>query len=41
MENKKRTSLKDFQKKLKIKMIKKSSKIKFESRLGIIGLGGA
>ena len=41
MDNKKRTSLKDFHKKLKIKMIKKASKTKMDGRIGIIGLAGA
>ena len=41
MENKKKASLKDFHKKLKIKMIKKENKMKLNSKLGIIRLGGA
>ncbi len=41
MENKKKASLKDFHKKLKIKMVKKTSKVKFKGQLGIIGLGMA
>ncbi len=41
MEKKKKYSLKDFHKKLKIKMIKKESKMKLNSKLGIIGLGNA
>jgi hypothetical protein len=39
MENKKKASLKDFHKKLKIKMIKKVNKVKFNGQLGVIGLG--
>jgi len=41
MENKKKASLKDFHKKLKIKMIKKDSKMKFNVKLGFMGLSGA
>lgn len=41
MENKKKASLKDFHKKLKIKMIKKESKMKFNGKLGLLGLHGA
>jgi len=41
MENKKKASLKDFHKKLKIKMIKKASKVKFKGQLGVVGLGVA
>jgi hypothetical protein len=41
MENTKKTSLKDFHKKLKIKMIRKVNKVKFDGRLGVVGLGMA
>lgn len=41
MENKKKASLKDFHKKLKIKMVKKTNKVKFDGRLGVIDLGAA
>lgn len=41
MENKKKASLKDFHKKLKIKMVKKANKVKFNGRLGVVGLGVA
>lgn len=41
MENKKKASLKDFHKKLKIKMVKKTNKVKFDGRLGVVGLGVA
>lgn len=41
MEKKKKTSLKDFHKKLKIKMVKKVNKVKFDGRLGVVGLGVA
>ncbi|MDC3219675.1 MAG: hypothetical protein P8M17_09815 [Saprospiraceae bacterium] len=39
MEKKKKISIKDFHKKLKIKMVKKANKVKFSGRLGVIGLG--
>ena len=41
MKNKKRPSLKDFHKKLKIKMVEKNSKSKFIGSLGAINFGGA
>ena len=41
MKNKKRPTLKDFHKKLKIKMIEKQSKTKFATNLGTISFGGA